>query len=1089
MPRLLAVRPDEGLLPLLRELERRGIEVDDGDGGESDLDRYDVVLDADAGLPTLQDTEGPIRIRSGWIDGDMAEWAARIERAAAERSRRRLLSRVVDTSPDLEAWIGPDGDCQYISPSCEDLTGYPPQAYMDDPSLLVRCGHPNDRDRLRDSIFGDGTVARTFCCRVVSRTGDLRRIVHRSIPCQDGDGRPIGVRVHQQRAPDEDPSEEVERLRALLGQSEGDRALLEAVLESLPVGVIATGGAGELLVANPAAIPYLEQVRGAPLPAEAYLGHYRELERQLRMSDGQLQYLHLTSGPLARTGHRIFGAVGAIQDITHARYAAQARRRELAEAKQEVWRLEGANTDLALRLEALETQLEELAQSEASASVPGSAEGAAVSAEEAATQESTIPVSWTAVLAAVPDQVWVLDGELRCRYVNPAGAAAARRRESRLIGRPWSEVRLASGLVREIGRRASTVLAAGGERGGIWTDGVEGNPQVYHYAVRRVAAPPGRPTVLVVIHDGTPVQRHTEGRARVGGQQEQLHMVLRAILDQMPVGVVLAEAPSGRVIYRNPGFVEIWGEVVPSPARIEEYDAWSGAVPGGAPLTALDWPLARAAAMGERVRDQEIEVTRDDGTRAVYSVSAGPILDAEGTAYAAAATFIDVTSRRSAEEAVAASEERLRLAAGSIPQVFAIYDRSGRYLFVNEAGTRFVGRPADDLVGRTDLEVFGRRGAPAWSRLVRETLGTLAEAHGEFRVIDPDGDPRSLVVTCLPLLQADGDCGEVLLVGHDATGERRAAAALEEYAAELARSNDDLQQFAYVASHDLQEPLRSIVSFVQLLERRYRGRFDNDADEMIGYIVEGGQRMQDLINDLLAFSRVSTRGRPFEPVPLDEAVRDAVRDLRCAIDESGTEVRYGELPTVWGDRGQIVQVFENLVANAIKFRRPEMPPRIVLSAIRDRTMCHLMVADNGIGIEAEYYDRIFVIFQRLHTRDVYPGSGIGLSIVKKIVERHGGTVWVESVPGEGSTFHLTLPMVPRDVSERGAGANRSMPARHQARDGHPPLEQARPEGGDRHEGEVDQSYHEEGLVVGEVPGGDHLPGPGQLDHGDHVRER
>src|SRR5690606_8859719 len=137
---------------------------------------------------------------------------------------------------------------QYISPSCEDLTGYPPQAYMDDPSLLVRCGHPNDRDRLRDSIFGDGTVARTFCCRVVSRTGDLRRIVHRSIPCQDGDGRPIGVRVHQQRAPDEDPSEEVERLRALLGQSEGDRALLEAVLESLPVGVIATGGAGELLV-------------------------------------------------------------------------------------------------------------------------------------------------------------------------------------------------------------------------------------------------------------------------------------------------------------------------------------------------------------------------------------------------------------------------------------------------------------------------------------------------------------------------------------------------------------------------------------------------------------------------------------------------------------------------------------------------------------------------------------------------------------------------------------------------------------------------------------------------------------------------
>ena len=1006
MPRLLAVQPDEGLQPLLEALRRRGFAIDEEEADGTDLARYDVVL-----VPPLQapspapDGDGPIRFLTSWAVGDPDEWATRIARMAGERSRRRLLSCVLETSPDLEAWIGPGGDCQYISPSCEDLTGYAPEAYTADPALLASAGHPDDQERLRASIFGDGTVAQIFCCRLVTRNGEVRRIVHRSIPCQDEAGRPIGVRVHQQRAPDEDPAQEVQRLRALLGQTEGDRALLTAVIESLPVGVVALGGAGELLVANPAAVPYLEQVRGAPLPAEAYLGHYRELERQLRGPDGQPQYLHLTAGPLARTGHRIFGAVGAIQDITHARASAQARRRELAEAKQQVWRLEGAVTDLELRLEALEEELDEAARR--AAATPAPEPGGPCAPE-------TVPIDEAApaVLAAVPDQVWVLDAELRCRYVNPAGAAAARQRAARLVGRPWSEVRLASGLVREIGRRASTVLIEGAERAGIWSDGVEGASQVAHYAVRPVTAPAGGPGVVVTIRDGTLLRRHFEERARAGERQERRHAVLRAILDQVPIGVVIAEAPSGRVIFRNPGFAEIWGGAVPSPARLDEYGLWTGFRAGGTAYGPLDWPLARAVAVGERVSDEAIEVVSADGSRRVYSVSAGPIRDEEGTAYAAAATFIDITARRTAEDAVRASGERLRLAARSIPQIFALYDRSGRYLFVNEAGTRLLGRAQDDLLGRSDEEVFGIRGAPAYCRLVRETIASLKETRGEFRVAGADGDERFVLATCRPLLQENGECREVLLIGHDVTGERRAAAALEKYAAELARSNDELQQFAYVASHDLQEPLRSIVSFVQLLERRYRGRFDEDADEMISYIAEGGNRMQVLINDLLAFSRISTRGRAFAPLSLDEAVDDAVLDLRTLIAESGAVVRYGGLPTVLGDRGQLVQVFENLIANAIKFRRPDAAPEVTVSAVRDRKMWHVMVADNGIGIEPEYFDRIFVIFQRLHTRDVYPGTGIGLAIVKKIVERHGGRVWVDSVPGEGTVFHVTLPVAP-----------------------------------------------------------------------------
>ncbi len=449
MPRLLAVQPDEGLLPLLEALRGHGFAVDE----EDDLSPYDVVIAPPAlAPPPSPDGEGPIRILSSWIDGDVEGWASRIARMADERRRRRLLSCVLETSPDLEAWIGPDGDCQYVSPSCEDLTGYAPDAYRADPILLVRCGHPDDQDRLRASIFGDGTIAQTFCCRIVTRHGEVRRIVHRSIPCQDEAGHPIGVRVHQQRAPDEDPGQEVQRLRVLLGQTEGDRALLTAVIESLPVGVIAMGGAGELLVANPAAVPYLEQIRGAALPAEAYLGHYRELERQLRGPDGQPLYLHLTAGPLARTGHRIFGAVGALQDITHTRASAQARRRELAEAKQQVWRLEGANADLALRLEALEALLDETVR----AATPPSA--AAPAAGEA--HPEAVPLDGAAVpavLAAVPDQVWLLDAEPPVPVREP-GRRGGRAAAGEPAGRPT--------LVRGPPRP--------GSRPGDWPEGVRG---------------------------------------------------------------------------------------------------------------------------------------------------------------------------------------------------------------------------------------------------------------------------------------------------------------------------------------------------------------------------------------------------------------------------------------------------------------------------------------------------------------------------------------------------------------------------------------------------------------------------------------
>lgn len=232
---------------------------------------------------------------------------------------------------------------------------------------------------------------------------------------------------------------------------------------------------------------------------------------------------------------------------------------------------------------------------------------------------------------------------------------------------------------------------------------------------------------------------------------------------------------------------------------------------------------------------------------------------------------------------------------------------------------------------------------------------------------------------------------------------------LKRQADELARSNADLEQFAYVASHDLQEPLRMVSNYTQLLGRRYKDQLDQDAHDFIGYAVDGAVRMQGLINDLLQYSRVGTRGKDFSPVDCAAVFDAAIANLRHAIDESGATITRDELPTLRGDSAQLALLFQNLIGNALKFRG-EAPPRIHVGVRREGEEWAFAVQDNGIGIDLEYKDRIFVIFQRLHSLSKYPGTGIGLAICKKIVERHGGRMRVESTVGEGSRFSFTIPV-------------------------------------------------------------------------------
>ena len=303
-------------------------------------------------------------------------------------------------------------------------------------------------------------------------------------------------------------------------------------------------------------------------------------------------------------------------------------------------------------------------------------------------------------------------------------------------------------------------------------------------------------------------------------------------------------------------------------------------------------------------------------------------------------------------------------------------------------------------------------------RMVSRPVMTLAEqvrdvaAGNHGRHIESGGSPE------LSSLAADVD-GMRRKISAELSEVREARSQIEwvneqlkAQAEELTRSNRDLEQFAYVASHDLQEPLRKVASFCQLLQRRYSGQLDERADQYIAFAVDGAQRMQRLINDLLAFSRIGRLTAGFTEVDLNKVLGDVQSQLDARAEDDGAEISWSELPTVEGEEPLLTTLFVNLIGNSLKFRRPDVPPVVRVTAEREGDEWHINVRDNGIGIEAEFADKVFVIFQRLHARDAYEGTGIGLAIVKKIVEYHGGRIWLDLDVEEGTSINFTLPVLP-----------------------------------------------------------------------------
>lgn len=368
----------------------------------------------------------------------------------------------------------------------------------------------------------------------------------------------------------------------------------------------------------------------------------------------------------------------------------------------------------------------------------------------------------------------------------------------------------------------------------------------------------------------------------------------------------------------------------------------------------------------------------------------------------------EIADRIRAEVQLRESETRYRLLAENATDLIATQTSEGVYHYVSPSCFTLLGYHAAELIGHSAYEWIHPEDIPEVENSYRAVLEVLGPCQLVYRVRHKDGHyiwfETNAQAVCHP---KTGEVVKIQAASRDISDRQRIEKELAQHTADLARSNAELEQFAYIASHDLQEPLRMVASYTQLLARRYPEKLDAEVDKYINYILDGATRMQQLIHDLLQYSRVGTHGQSFKFVDCNDIIRQVIANLKVAIRKSEARITWQNLPQVFGDKTQLLQLFQNLIANAIKYRGLQ-PPKVQIDARYREGEWLFSVRDNGIGIDPKYGDRIFQIFQRLHTREEYPGTGIGLAICKRIVERHRGHIWVESEPSGGAIFYFTL---------------------------------------------------------------------------------
>jgi PAS domain S-box-containing protein len=436
------------------------------------------------------------------------------------------------------------------------------------------------------------------------------------------------------------------------------------------------------------------------------------------------------------------------------------------------------------------------------------------------------------------------------------------------------------------------------------------------------------------------------------------------------------------------------------------YEAWRSAVhPEDLPRAEADLNEALA---GRGDFDRTFRIINATTKKVHYLRNAAVIYrDDHGQPLRMVGMNWDVTEQREAEQALRASERLLREFVTHAPAAIAMLDRQMRYLQASDRWKQDYKLGDQEIIGRSHYEVFPDV-PERWKQIHQRVLAGAVERCDDDPFPRADGTTEWLQWEARPWLTPDGDVGGLLFFTNVTTGRKHLELELQNQKLALERRNTELAQFAYVASHDLQEPLRAVAGCSQILGRRYRGNLDAEADELLQHIVDGAERMHTLIQDLLSYSRLDRQPPQLTTTSSEQALERALANLKVAIMETNADVTHDDLPGVPAQAAQLTQLFQNLVGNALKYRSSE-PPRIHVGVVRRADEWEFQVRDNGIGIEPQYFERIFNLFQRLHTRNEYPGTGIGLAICKKIVQLHSGRIWLESTPGRGSVFHFTLP--------------------------------------------------------------------------------
>lgn len=512
---------------------------------------------------------------------------------------------------------------------------------------------------------------------------------------------------------------------------------------------------------------------------------------------------------------------------------------------------------------------------------------------------------------------------------------------------------------------------------------------------------PDEKLLEVMMHVGTQLGRVIE-RKRAEEQLQRSEDRFRSLVQSSPDAIVVY-CEDGVVSLANESAARLIG--AKSPDDLLGKTVWDFLHPEDRELIQ---ERGRRLAQGEDMPLAELRFTRLDGDP-VYVESVARPITYEGKP-AVQVSARDITERRRAQAELRLREKQLqqaqRLAQLGCWHWDVIEDR----MTWSDGMFEIFGVEREAFGG--NLEAYLERIHPDdRARATRDFESAKKDGKGfsfGSRIVRPDGTVGSF--TCLGEVDgnAEGQVAAIIGVCRDITDESQAEATLARKLEDLERTRQDLEQFAYVASHDLQEPLRMVSNYVQLLKRRYKGRLDSDADDFIAFAVDGAKRMQALISDLLAYSRVGTRGRPFESMDMGAAVEEVLASAREMLEGTQAVITRDLLPVVVADPTQVEQLYEHLIGNAVKFCNGRRP-RIHIG-VEDRAGERVFfVRDNGIGIDPQYAERIFTIFQRLHTRDQFPGTGMGLAICKRIVERRGGRIWVESAPGKGSTFCFTMP--------------------------------------------------------------------------------